>query len=158
MRYCPLLETHGTTLMRPDERWTFGFKHFEIGPVRDRALEFPFLLVCVTPMLFPFLSRRKEGRTGTKGLLICLLLAAVTAIGGYRFVNERNYADSNYHAEFRMCRAVEDQRWDDVLAEARTAKGNPTRQMVLFRDIALMNRGELLTQRYAYNNRPGKIR
>lgn len=153
----PLLETYGTTLMRPDERWIFGFKHFEIGPVRDRALEFPFLLVCVTPMLFPFLSRRKEERTGTKGLLICLLLAAATAIGGYRFVNERNYADSNYHAEFRMCRAVEDQRWDDVLAEARTAKGNPTRQMVLFRDIALMNRGELLTQRYAYNNRPGSL-
>ena len=152
----PLLENSGTTLMRPDQRWTFGLKVFEIGSVRDYGMEFPFLLACLTPLLFPFFTRRKEGGTSTRGLVICLLLAAVTAIGGYKFIDKRNYTDPNYQAEFRMCRAVEDQRWDDVLAEARMASGNPTRQMVLYRDIALMNKGELLSHRYEYNNRPAK--
>ena len=150
----PIIENSGTTLMRPDQRWTFGMKHFEVGPVRDYGLEFPFLLVCLTPLLFPFLPKRNEGRMVTKGVVISLLLAGVTAIGGYRFINKRNCTDTNYYAEFRMYRAVEDQRWDDVLREAREAKGNPSRQMVLYRDIALMNKGELLTHRYEYNNRP----
>lgn len=150
----PLLETSGTTLLRPDQRWTFGLKVFEIGSVRDYGLEFPFLLVCLTPLIFPFLTKRKEGRVSTKGLVISLLAAAVTVVGGYKFINGRNYVNTNYRAEFRMYRAVEDQRWDDVLNEARMAKENPTRQMVMFRDIALMNKGELLTHRYEYNNRP----
>ena len=150
----PIIENSGTTLMRPDQRWTFGMKQFEIGPVRDYSLEFPLMLVCLTPLLFPFLPKRNEGRVGAKGLVLCLLLAGATAIGGYKFISKRNCTDTNYYAEFRMYRAVEDQRWDDVLKEAREAKGNPSRQMVLFRDIALMNKGELLTHRYEYNNRP----
>jgi hypothetical protein len=52
-----------------------------------------------------------------------------------------------------MLRAVDEQRWDDVLYEFNSAKGNPSRMMVLYRDIALLNRGELLN-RYQYNNRP----
>ncbi|MCR5534923.1 MAG: DUF6057 family protein [Bacteroidaceae bacterium] len=150
----PILENSGSTLLRPDQRWTYGFKYFELGSVRDYRLEFPFLLACLTPLLFPLLGKKKECVVGTKGLMVCLLLAGVTAIGGYKFINERNCTDSNYYAEFRMYRAVEDQRWDDVLTEAYTAKQNPSRQMVMLRDIALMNKGELLTHRYEYNNRP----
>ena len=150
----PLLENSGTTLMRPDQRWTFGLKYFQIGSVTDHYLQYPFYLLLLTPLFFPIAAKRKEGGWGTKGLVVCLIFAAATAIGGYKFVENRNYVDANYQAEFRMYRAVEEQRWDDVLTEARTAKGNPTRQMVLFRDIALMNKGELLTHRYEYNNRP----
>ena len=149
----PLLETSGTTLMRPDEPWLFGLKRFEIGPVRDYRLIAPLGWVLVTSLFIPLLGKQNSDKVSMKGLVISQLLMLVVAFGAYRIVNERNFSDSNYHAELKMLRAVDEQRWDDVLYEFNSAKGNPTRMMVLYRDIALLNRGELLN-RYQYNNRP----
>lgn len=149
----PLLETSGTTLMRPDEPWLFGLKRFEIGPVRDYRLIAPLGWVLLSSLFIPLLGKQNRDKISTKGLVISQLLMLVVAFGAYRIVNERNFSDSNYHAELKMLRAVDEQRWDDVLYEFNSAKGNPTRMMVLYRDIALLNRGELLN-RYQYNNRP----
>ena len=149
----PLLETSGTTLMRPDEPWLFGLKRFEIGPVRDYRLIAPLGWVLLSSLFIPLLGKQNRDKISTKGLVISQLLMLVVAFGAYRIVNERNFSDSNYHAELKMLRAVDEQRWDDVLYEFNSAKGNPTRMMVLYRDIALLNRGELLN-RYRYNNRP----
>lgn len=151
--FVPLLETNGTTLMRPDECWLFGLKRFEIGPVRDHALEAPLWWMILSALLIPLIGKRKDEKFGVRGLVISQVLMLVVAIGAYHIVSNRNFTDSNYHAELRMLRAVDEQRWDDVLSEARTAKGNPSRMMVLYRDIALLNKGEILN-RYQYNNRP----
>lgn len=148
----PLLETSGTTLMRPDEPWLFGLKRFEIGPVRDYRLIAPLGWVLFSSLFIPLLGKQNRDKIGM-GLVISQLLMLVVAFGAYRIVNERNFSDSNYHAELKMLRAVDEQRWDDVLYEFNSAKGNPSRMMVLYRDIALLNRGELLN-RYQYNNRP----
>ena len=64
----------------------------------------------------------------------------------------RDFTDYNFHAELRMQRGVEECRWNDVLREAAMVKGPVTREMVMFRDIALINRGELCSKRYLYNN------
>ena len=149
----PLLETSGTTLMRPDEPWLFGLKRFEVGSVRDYRLEAPLLWLIGSSLLIPVIGKRKDGDLGIRGLIVSQVLMLVVAFGAYRVVNGRNFTDSNYHAELRMLRAVDEQRWDDVLSEASMAKGNPSRLMVMYRDIALLNKGELLN-RYEYNNRP----
>ncbi len=149
----PLLETYGTTLMRPDQPWLFGLKRFEIGPVRDYGLEAPLVWLIGSSLLIPLLGKKKDGSFGPKGLVISQLLMLVLAFGAYKVVSDRNFTDSNYHAEIKMLRAVDEQRWDDVLSEFRVARGNPSRMMVMYRDIALLNKGELLS-RYQYNNRP----
>ena len=149
----PLLETYGTTLMRPDQPWLFGFKRFEIGPVRDYGLEAPLVWLIGSSLLIPLLGKKKDGSFGPKGLVISQLLMLVLAFGSYKEVSDRNFTDSNYHAELKMLRAVDEQRWDDVLSEFCVARGNPSRMMVMYRDIALLNKGELLS-RYQYNNRP----
>ncbi len=149
----PLLETYGTTLMRPDQPWLFGLKRFEIGPVRDYRLEAPLVWLICSSLLIPLLGKKKDGSFGPKGLVISQLLMLVLAFGSYKEVSDRNFTDSNYHAEIKMLRAVDEQRWDDVLSEFRVARGNPSRMMVMYRDIALLNKGELLS-RYQYNNRP----
>ncbi|MBR4644139.1 MAG: hypothetical protein IKO73_03150 [Bacteroidaceae bacterium] len=151
----PLLETSGTTIMRLDECWLFGLKRFELGSIRDFRLEAPLWWVISSSLVIPFIGKRKYGSFGIKGLVASQLLMVVVAIGAYYIINERNCSDTNYYAELRMLRAVDEQRWDDVLNEARAAKGNPSRLMVMYRDIALMNKGELLN-RYQYNNRPAK--
>ena len=149
----PLLETYGTTLMRPDQPWLFGLKRFEIGPVRDYRLEAPLVWLICSSLLIPLLGKKKDGSFGPKGLVISQLLMLVLAFGSYKEVSDRNFTDSNYHAELKMLRAVDEQRWDDVLSEFCVARGNPSRMMVMYRDIALLNKGELLS-RYQYNNRP----
>ncbi len=149
----PLLETYGTTLMRPDQPWLFGLKRFEIGPVRDYRLEAPLVWLICSSLLIPLLGKKKGESFGPKGLVISQLLMLVLAFGAYKVVSDRNFTDSNYHAEIKMLRAVDEQRWDDVLAECRVDRGNPSRMMVMYRDIALLNKGELLS-RYQYNNRP----
>ena len=149
----PLLETYGTTLMRPDQPWLFGLKRFEIGPVRDYRLEAPLVWLICSSLLIPLLGKKKGESFGPKGLVISQLLMLVLAFGAYKVVSDRNFTDSNYHAEIKMLRAVDEQRWDDVLSEFRVARGNPSRMMVMYRDIALLNKGELLS-RYQYNNRP----
>ena len=149
----PLLETYGTTLMRPDQPWLFGLKRFEIGPVRDYRLEAPLVWLICSSLLIPLLGKKKGESFGPKGLVISQLLMLVLVFGAYKVVSDRNFTDSNYHAEIKMLRAVDEQRWDDVLSEFRVARGNPSRMMVMYSDIALLNKGELLS-RYQYNNRP----
>ena len=143
----PLLETSGTTLMRPDQPWLYGFRKFELDDLRDYSLELPFYIALVTPVLFPFIKKIK-----TKKLLVSQSIMVVVAGLMYFGLSSRDFNDYNFHAEMRMQRGVEECRWNDVLREAAMVKGPVTREMVMFRDIALINRGELCSKHYLYNN------
>ncbi|MBQ9171144.1 MAG: hypothetical protein IJ148_10075 [Bacteroidaceae bacterium] len=143
----PLLETSGTTLMRPDQPWTYGFHRFELDTLRDYSLEIPFYLVLIVPLFFPFIKL-----LGTKRLLLSQSIMMLVALAALYSLSKRDFTDYNFHAELRMQRGVEECRWNDVLSEAARVKGPVTREMVMFRDIALMNRGELCSKRYIYNN------
>ena len=143
----PLLETAGTTLMRPDQPWMYGFHKFELDALRDYSLEIPFYVALVAPVLFPFIMKLK-----TKRLLISQGIMVVVAVGMYCCLSVRDFSDYNFHAELRMQRGVEECRWNDVLREAAKVKGPVTREMVMLRNIALINRGELCSKCYAYNN------
>ena len=143
----PLLETSGTTLMRPDQPWMYGFHKFELDELRDYSLEIPFYVVLVAPLFFPFIGKLKAKKLWlSQGIMLVvagLMLLCLTM---------RDFTDYNFHAELRMQRGVEECRWNDVLREAAMVKGPVTREMVMFRDIALINRGELCSKRYLYNN------
>ena len=143
----PKIETSGTTLMRPDQPWLYGFRKFELDDLRDYSLEIPFYVALIAPLFFPFIKRLKA-----KKLLVSQGITAVTAVAMYFCLSARDFNDYNFHAEMRMQRGVEECRWNDVLLEAAKVKGPVTREMVMFRDIALINRGELCSKRYAYNN------
>ena len=143
----PLLETSGTTLMRPEQPWTYGFQYFELDTLRDCSFEAPFYIVFAAAFLFPFLGKLKAGK-----LLLSQSLMAVVGAGMFLCLAVRDFDDYNFHAELRMQRGVEECRWEDVLREAAKVKGPVTREMVMFRDIALINRGELCSKRYIYNN------
>lgn len=143
----PLLETAGTTLMRPDQPWLYGFHKFELDELRDYSLEIPFYVALLVPVLFPFIKKLK-----TNKLLFSQSIMLVVAAGMFYCLSARDFTDYNFHAEMRMQRGVEECRWNDVLHEAATVKGPVTREMVMLRDIALINRGELCSKRYIYNN------
>ena len=143
----PLLETSGSTIMRPDQRWMYGFHKFELDDLRDYSLEIPFYIALVAPLFFSIIKMIK-----TKKLWLNQGIMVVVAGAMFYCLSVRDFKDYNFHAEMRMQRGVEECRWNDVLREAGIVKGPVTREMVMFRDIALINRGELCSKRYAYNN------
>ncbi len=143
----PFCEATGSTLMRSDQPWFYGFPVFEIDGIRDFLLEIPFYVLFLFALLFPLIGRLKSGR-----LLINQGVMIVVAVSMCCFSYACDVDDYNFHAEMRMQRAVEECRWDDVLREAARVKGPVTREMIMLRDIALINRGEFCSARYTYNN------
>lgn len=146
----PVLETGSCTLMRPDERWLYGLKRFELATLRDSTRELPFWLAFISAMLLPLLQDVKR-QLSTRFSLMVAFCSLPFALGAYMAADAYDSKDVSFHSELRMQNAVQQQRWDDVLREFTTARTTPTREMVLFRDIALMNKGELFS-RYNYNN------
>lgn len=65
--------------------------------------------------------------------------------------------DANFRHELVMHRATCERRWDDVLAEAPKTLDKdhqrPTNLMVLYKNIALMNKGELISRMFEYDSR-----
>ena len=121
--------------------------NFPYDDLRDYSLEIPFYIVLAAPLFFPFIKR-----LGSKKLWQSQSIMVVVAALMWFCAYSRDFKDYNFHAELRMQRGVEECRWNDVLNEAARVKGPVTREMVMFRDIALINRGELCSKRYLYNN------
>jgi hypothetical protein len=61
--------------------------------------------------------------------------------------NEHWYRDENFHKEIQMEAAVEECDWDEVLGLAATAS-NPTRQIVLYKYLALFKSGRIGKEMY----------
>ena len=143
----PKIEAADCLMMRPDQPWMYGFHKFELDDLRDYSLEIPFYVALVFPVLFPLFGKLRAGKLlYSQGLMLVCAAATVLCL------QARDFTDYNFHAEMRMQRAVEECRWNDVLGEAARVNGPVTREMVMLRNIALINRGELCSKCYTYNN------
>lgn len=62
------------------------------------------------------------------------------------------FKDENFHHELRMQHDIEQLRWEDVLAEARKQTCEPTRAIVMMRNLALSRLGRQGNEMYLYPN------
>ncbi len=107
---------------------------------------------------FPFAKKLKPW---FKSVTVLILLFA--AIFG---VSKAWYRDGNFHKELAMNRAVEDLDWERVLTIARDGSSDvkPTRQMVLYKNLALFRLGRAGNEMFTYpegavqQNAPWKVR
>ena len=136
--------------IRLEDAWTIGFPAFENDTLVSEHPAVPFIILAVIPLLFPFLSKGKDIK-GFKAVLVCLVTIAMM-IGSYMWVDKNDFQNYNYHAEIRMYKAAEEQDWDKVLDEMGGIPGDASRQMVLLKNVALLNKGELGTKMFRYNN------
>ncbi len=136
--------------VRFEDMWMAGFPFFENDNVTSFTPSIPFIVLAAVPLLFPFLPKKVENSTGmTWG--ITLVTTAVLVLS-WLWVEKSDFQNYNYHAEIRMYRAAEEQDWDKVLDEMSNIPGDASREMVLFKNIALMNKGEMGTKMFKYNN------
>lgn len=60
------------------------------------------------------------------------------------------YKDDNFHHELTIQRCAENSDWEGVLRECQQQEGEPTRAMVLMRNLALSRLGRQLDEMYNY--------
>ena len=136
--------------VRIEDVWTIGFPIFENNDMTSFIPSIPFVVLAIVPILFPFLPKKVEGSTGM-AWAVSLVTIVVLALSWY-WTEEKDFQNYNYHAEMRMYRAAEEQDWDKVLDEMGNIPGDASREMVLLKNIALMNKGEMGTKMFKYNN------
>lgn len=93
--------------------------------------------------------RRKGGKTKLpKSLILQALVLGVLvwAVATYW------YKDENFHHELRMQRCIEQSDWQGVVAEAALQKDEPTRAVVMMRNLALSRLGRQADDMFLYPN------
>lgn len=146
----PMLCYRLYTEIHSENIWTTGFPRFENDTTVNHTLAIPFIIMSAVPVIFPFLPRRKKiagGMAWAVTLLTVIILAA-----SYIWVDKENFQTYNYHAEMRMYRAADEQDWEKVLDEMGNIPGDASRQMVLLKNVALLNKGEMGSKMFKYNN------
>lgn len=153
----PLCWYYGFSQMRLADAWLCGFPLFEAGTYTSWIMSAPFIIVALAMVVFTTLSSYTEttrptdnaSENGTvKQLILSLLLVGLSAV----MACQANVSDYNYHAELRMYRHTENGDWKEVMKEMRQWEGTPTRQMVMLKNIALMNTGNLGTHMFRFDN------
>lgn len=143
---------------RMADMWTAVFPQFESSGASSTTLQLPFIFAAVLPALYIIASRFIFTRHGCNpicgkagmlkfAVVQLAVIAVATAIvrGGW-------YDNYNFHAEHRMYRYADEQKWEDVLTEMSANPGTPTRQMVMCKNIALMKLGRCGNEMFRYSN------
>lgn len=95
------------------------------------------------------LTGTKERFEHVKAALYFLAQAALLAGIGYAVVHFW-YRDDNFHRELRMQQCLEQEDWEGILAEARTLSDEPTRAIVMMKNLALFRLGRQGDEMYHY--------
>lgn len=152
----PIIWYQHYSQIRIEDAWIASFPLFQSDLLTSIRPSLPFILLAIALLLTAILTvacpastdDNKEGKRlvpVTANILIIIALVACVKFFWYD-----NY---NYKAELRMAKAVEEQRWDDVLYESSIAPGPPTRQMVISKNIALLRQHRMGEAMFHYDNR-----
>lgn len=106
------------------------------------ALFFVILAVTYRP------QRTEETAKPMRWLLAQVALLAVLAIGTYKGW----YKDENFHHELTMQRCIDRLDWEGVLSEAAKQKDEPTRAIVMMKNLALGRLQRQGNEMYSYKN------
>lgn len=136
--------------LRDDQIWTSGLTFFQCDTLTSFLPQLPLIAMAAVPALFPFLP--KHDRVTRKGAWAAWGTAVVVMGLSALWATKADFQNYNYHAEMRMFCAADEHDWDKVLYEMGDIPGNASREMVLLKNIALLNKGEMGDKMYHYNN------
>ncbi len=131
-----------------------GFPYFKTFTDESVRPSIPFFIIIGIFLILSFsgiVVRKKEGtksRFATPvSIALPLLVAAISCYGVWKSM----FQDDNYIYEMQMNRATMDDDWKGVISIAEKTK-TPSRTMVMLKNIALMNTGELGERSFELGN------
>ncbi len=137
----PLLWYHHYTSIRIEDIWLAAFPLFQANNTFSILPSIPFIIIATAFVVLPFLTIRNSK-----------ILNLVTTLACCAMVYVFWFTDSNYHAELHMMRALEQRDWNSIIETAREQKAHPTRQMILVRNLALLNTNRLGDEMFTFDN------
>lgn len=132
--------------MRIEDAWIVGFPLFQMDQYTSWVVELPFILIGIFFLALPFCNVENVNKV----VLVIINVACIAAIGYGIYC--AHFDDYNYHGELRMYRAVDESRWGDALEIMVDNPGHSTREMVLFKNLALTNQGTIGANMFKYDN------
>ena len=137
--------------------WRAGFPLFDDQAVFHIRQSVPYILLAITTLaIFVFSAfgekhNERSESTSKRGIyvyaVVTLLVSAISFLGVWQFM----FKDYNYLAEMRMVKYSLDDNWQKVVEEAQQTS-RPSRAMVVLKNIALMNTGELGDRSFQLSN------
>lgn len=150
----PFLWKMSYATMRPDEVFTVGYPFFLATICENFEKTLPILYAVIFIALLPviaLLEKPLRDLKATPAIAVALFLA--TGAGGYAYIKGKNYTNENFHAECVAYRAADECNWEGVLDVMDNLRGEPTRELVILKNLALLNTGSLGNQMYQYKDR-----
>ena len=138
--FLPWLYTH-FVFTHIDTRYTFvaGLPYMDFVDNHKRFI--PLVLAMLFVILLPLLKNLKIGNA----------VSAIIAVAAVACILVFPYRNRNFHLEIAMQQAIERNDWDKVLKLASKSE-NPSRIIVMYRNIALFYKGQLCDKMFTYSN------
>ncbi len=128
--------------------FTIGYRipSFSRSEYSDFSLCIPFIVAAASPVFLAIPYEKVKLsmplRIGIMSGVFALMCMATAML---------NFSNSNFHSEMKMYKALDESRYEDVLKEAQSIKGEPSNMMVVYKNIALLHTGKL-TDIFKVNN------
>ena len=146
----------GYVRQRFEDLWTVNFPLFGDNTVSTLVPTVPFIVIACWPAVLLAAQRwneKQEHKTLTgKRLALAMTGSIALSLALPAAVYALAYDNYNYKAEIRIYRAIDENDFDRVLDEVSKVPGPMTRQMVISKNIALMNKGIIGDCMFKYDN------
>ena len=133
------------------DMWYSGLPVFTITEHYD-GYDFPYILLAVFYLVLAICYRQRPMDSGVRRTLVWSVvqcgLCALLAWGVYTHW----YKDCNYHQEMAMKRSLEQCDWDAIIERAQHLSEEPTRAMMMVKNLALFRQGRLGDEMYLFGN------
>lgn len=150
----PLLCTQLYDNLRITQLFTAGLPVFEYGQATNRSLTSPFITAMCSLIILTFINKiGKKIKNEKKSLIISSLLLAFVIGCSINALCKADCDDENYHAECKAYRAIDECKWEDALNYINEVKGTLTRQLIIFKNIALFNKGRIGYDMYNFDDK-----
>lgn len=126
--------------------WMVGFPFIESNQNYSWLLTLPFILMVASVVILALVRRWSELKGRAAIWVPACSLVLMLQYGWTTF------SDTNYHTELRMYRDMEEFRWDRLIARMDELPAGPTRQMVVCKNLALINLRHLGDGLFLYPN------
>lgn len=142
----PLIAYHFYTQTSIDQVYRAALPSFDLAGVIYPGYRRPYYLLFAIPVvLIALRDFNKPDKFWQTTLLHLVLLAGTYGIAKYFW-----YIDENFKKELRMNQAIEEEDWEKVIRISLEGSAEPTRQIVMFRDLALFRLGRAANEMFHY--------
>ncbi len=129
--------------------YTTALPLFEYGK-HCYGYDVPFIVLSVFFLILAATYRHRKWNDEVRKCWLWTVMQVALVAGLVGIVVLYWYRDQNFHKELAMQHCIEDDNWEGVLAEAASLDGEPTRSIIMLKNLALANLGRQGDEMYHY--------